>query len=74
MLNSGGRCPGAGGLDQLRVEIDPDDGPLLTDQAGHQQRHIASPGPDVENLHPGRDASVLQEPRGVRREHPRLQP
>jgi len=74
MVKSCGGGPGAGRLDQLRVEIDPDHGPVLTDELGRQQRHVASAGPDVENLHPARDARVLQEPRGVRREHSGLKP
>ena len=74
LLKSRGRGPGPGRLDQLRVDIDPDDDPVPADQTGHQQRHVAGPGPDVENLHPARDARVLHEPRGVRREHSRLKP
>jgi hypothetical protein len=69
-----GRGPGSSRLNQLRVEIDPDDSSLLANEIGRQQCHVASPGPNVENLHPTRDARVLQEPRGVRREHFRLQP
>jgi hypothetical protein len=62
------------GSDQLRVEIDSDDGPVATDELGREQRHVAGPGPDVEHLHPARDAGVHQKSRRVRREHLCLQP
>ena len=45
LLKSCGGGPGPSRLDQLRVEIDPDDDPVLADQPGRQQRHVASPVP-----------------------------
>ena len=73
MLTSRGRGPGAGRPDQLRVEVDPDDGPLRPTRPAASNATSPAPVPTSRTSHPGRDASVLQEPRGVRREHPRLQ-
>ena len=53
-------------VEDARVRVDADDRSLRTDEVGAQHRDVAGTAPQVEDLHPARDAGGHQELPGDR--------
>lgn len=56
--------PGARRGSDRRIHVDPDDATGRADQLGGQEGHVTRTAADIEHLHPGRDARILEEEPG----------
>ena len=54
--------PRAGGFEDLRVHVDPDDGALRSYQLRRRHGNVAGTAADVEHLHPRLHAGIAQHP------------